>query len=376
MVRGLGRTDVRVHFESLTDPRRGKVTYLLIDIVVMMLCAVIGGADDFVGIAVWSKANRKWLSRFLDLSAGIPSHDRFNAILARLKPEEFERCLLSWITSLHEVSAGKIIAIDGKTLRGSYDKREGKAAIHMVSAWATAHHISLGQVVTDAKSNEITAIPQLLELLEIEGSIVTIDAMGCQTEIVEKIVARGAVACLAVKDNQPKLHEAVEAHFDALIESGELEATARTTDTDEAGHGRQEHRCYAICPVPHSVKNLGRWPLVKAIGMVTSLIYRDGAEHTAVRYYILTRYLSAQRFASAVREHWGVENNLHWQLDVTFREDHCRIRKGQADANFSVIRRFALSLLKNEKTAKLGVKNKRLLAGQDNDYLAKVLFAI
>ena len=204
----------------------------------------------------------------------------------------------------------------------------------------------------------------------------TIDAMGCQTEIVEKIVAKGAVACVAVKDNQPKLHEAIETHFGGLIESGELETEARITDTRETGHGREEHRCYAICPVPQSVKDLGRWSLVKAIGMAVSVVVRDGVEHTAVRYYILTQYISAKRFAAAVRGHWGVENNLHWQLDVTFREDHCRIRKGHADANFSFLRRFALSLLKNEKTAKLGIHNKRYQAGQNNDYLAKVLFTM
>ncbi len=376
MVRAGGKADVRVHFESLTDPRSGKVTYPLLNVVVMMLCAVVCGADDFVAIAVWANKNRAWLSKFLDLSDGVPSHDRFNAILAALKPAEFERCLLSWVTALHEVTEGNIVAIDGKTLRRSYDRASGKSAIHMVSAWATANRISLGQVVTDEKSNEITAIPKLLELLEISGAIVTLDAMGCQTEIVEKIVDRGAVACIAVKDNQPKLQAAIETHFDGLIESGLDDAQVRMTDTQEKGHGREEHRCYVICRVPQSVKDLGRWSRVKAIGMATSETFRDGKQHTEMRYYILTSYLSASRFAAAVRGHWGIENSLHWQLDVTFREDECRIRKGHADANFSIIRRFALSLLKNEKTAKVGVKNKRLLAGWDRDYLAKVLFAV
>ncbi len=368
--------DVRVHFESLTDPRRGKVTYPLLNVVVMMLCAVVAGSDDFVGITVWATNNKDWLSKFLDMSKGVPSHDRFNAILARLKPAEFEKCLLSWITAMHEITDGGLVAIDGKTLRGSYDKRDGKAAIHMVSAWAAANHISLGQVVTDAKSNEITAIPKLLELLEIKGAIVSIDAMGCQTEIVEKIHAQGAVACIAVKDNQPKLHAAVETHFDEMIESGLEKADGRKTSTYEENHGRDEQRHYVICPVPQSVKDLGRWSLVKAIGMVASIIVRDGKEHTSERYYILTKYIPAKRFAAAVRGHWGVENNLHWQLDVTFREDHCRIRKGHADANFSLLRRFALSLLKNEKTAKMGIKNKRYQASQNDDYLAKVLFAM
>jgi predicted transposase YbfD/YdcC len=375
MLQAGGKADVRVHFESLTDPRRGRVTYPLLNVVLMTLCAVVCGSDDFVAVAVWSETNKDWLAKFLDLSAGVPSHDRFNAILAALKPSEFERCLLSWMTALHEITSGQVVAIDGKTLRRSYDKASGKSAIHMVSAWATANRISLGQVVTDEKSNEITAIPKLLEMLEISGSIVTIDAMGCQTEIVEKIVEKKAIACLAVKDNQPKLHEAIERHFDGLIESGLDGPGVRLTDTHERGHGREEQRCYVICPVPRSVKDLGRWPQVKAIGMATSITIRDGKEQTEVRYYILTAYVSAERFAEAVRSHWGIENSLHWQLDVTFQEDHCRIRKGHADANFSIIRRFALGLLKNEKTAKVGVKNKRLLAGWDKNYLAKVLFA-
>ena len=375
MLQASGKADVRVHFESLTDPRRGKVTYPLINVVVMTLCAVVCGSDDFVSVALWAESNKAWLAKYLDMSAGVPSHDRFNAILAALKPAEFEACLLSWITALHEVTSGQVVAIDGKTLRRSYDTASGKSAIHMVSAWATANRISLGQVVTDQKSNEITAIPKLLETLEIAGAIVTIDAMGCQTEIVEQIAEKGAVACIAVKNNQPKLHEAVESHFDGLIESGLDGAAARLTDRRDKGHGREEHRCYVICRVPQSVKDLGRWPKVKAIGLATSITIRDGKEHTEVRHYILTKYVSAERFAEAVRSHWGIENSLHWQLDVTFNEDQCRIRKGHADANFSIIRRFALGLLKNEKTVKVGIKNKRLLAASNDNYLAKVLFA-
>jgi len=275
MLRVDGKADVRVHFESLTDPRRGKITYPLINVVVMTLCAVVCGAEDFVSVAYWARHHKDWLAAFLDMSAGVPSHDRFNAILAALKPAEFERCLLSWITALHEITSGQ------------------------------------------------------------------------------------AVACIAVKDNQPKLHEAVRSHFDALIESGLDEAQARLTATRGKDHGRDEHRCYVICPVPRSVKDLGRWTRVKALGMATSVTIRDGKEHTDVRHYILTQCLSAKRFAEAVRSHWGIENSLHWQLDVSFNEDQCRIRKGHADANFSIIRRFALGLLKNEKTVAAGIKNKR-----------------
>lgn len=369
-----GRADVRVYFESLTDPRRGEPTYPLLNIVVMTLCAVISGADDFVAIARWATKNKTWLARYLDLSAGIPSHDRFNAIFAAMNSREFEMCLLNWITSLHEITSGQVIAIDGKTLRRSYDALSSKSAIHMVSAWATLNHISLGQVVVDAKSNEITAIPKLLDLIDVSGGMVTIDAMGCQTEIVAKIVEKKAVACIAVKQNQPKLYEAIEQHFDGLIENDFQDAKVRWMESSEKGHGRKESRIYAICPVPESVKDLERWDDVRAIGMSTNITVRNGNEHTETRYYILTRYVSGKRFSTAVRSHWGIENSLHWQLDVTFREDDCRVRKGHCDANLSVIRRFALSMLKNDKSEKLGIKNKRLLAAWDTDYLAKVLF--
>jgi predicted transposase YbfD/YdcC len=233
---------IKAHFVSLTDPRRRKVTYPLINIVTIALCAVIAGADDFVTIAAWGRQKRTWLATILDLSSGIPSHDRFNAVFKAIKPAEFERCLLSWITALHEVTAGQLVAIDGKTLRQSFDKAEAKSAIHMVSAWATANHISLGQVVVDAKSNEITAIPKLLEILELSGALVTIDAMGCQTEIAEKIVAADADYCLAVKGNQPTLHQGVVDFFDDHLEDDFARTQVRRHQTKEKGHGREEQR--------------------------------------------------------------------------------------------------------------------------------------
>jgi predicted transposase YbfD/YdcC len=366
--------DIQTHFGDLTDPRRREPTYPLLGMVFMTLCAVICGADDFVAIAKWARTKQDWLSKFLDLSAGIPSHDRFNAVLGALRPGEFEQCLLSWIMSLQEITDGQIVAIDGKTLRRSYDKASSKSAIHMVSAWATANHVSLGQVVVDEKSNEITAIPKLLELLEVSGCLVTIDAMGCQTQIAKTIVAGGADYCLAVKQNQPTLHDQIEAHFDELIETDFVGAKVRQTSTHEKGHGREEDRYYFICPVPESVTDAVRWKKLKAIGMAVSVTQRDGQEHTEMRYYILSLYMAARRFAAAVRGHWGIENSLHWQLDVTFGEDQCRVRKGHADTNFSLLRRTALSLLKREATAKVGIKNKRLTAGWDEEYLEQVLF--
>jgi predicted transposase YbfD/YdcC len=361
------------HFAELTDPRRHEVTYPLINVVVIAVCAVICGADDFVAIAEFGRKKREWLARFLDLRNGIPSHDRFNAILAAIKPAEFEKCLLNWITALQEITDGQVVAIDGKTLRRSFDAASSKSAIHMVSAWATANQISLGQVVVDEKSNEITAIPKLLQMLEISGCLVTIDAMGCQTEIARQIVAGGADYVLAVKGNQPTLHQGIEKFFDDSLEDNFARTKVRRYQTEEKGHGREEERYYYICPVPEDLPDRSRWAHLKAIGIAISTTQRGGKECNEVRYYILSKYLSGRRFAEAVRGHWGIENSLHWQLDVTFQEDQCRIRKGHADANFSVLRRAALSLLKNESTLKVGIKNKRLTAGWDEAYLEKVL---
>jgi predicted transposase YbfD/YdcC len=361
------------HFAELTDPRRREVVYPLINVVVIAVCAVISGADDFVAIARFGTTKREWLARFLDLESGIPSHDRFNAIFAAIKPAEFEKCLLSWITALHEITAGQVIAIDGKTLRRSFDAASSKAAIHMVSAWATANHISLGQVVVDAKSNEITAIPKLLEMLELSGAMVTIDAMGCQTEIAMQIVGAGADYCLAVKDNQPTLHRGIIDFFEKHSEDDFGGIRMRYHVTDEKGHGRKESRYYMICPVPEDLPDRSRWTGLKAIGVAINETQRDGKKVGENRYYILSKFVAASRFADAVRGHWSIENRLHWQLDVTFQEDQCRIRQGHADANFSILRRAALSLLKNETTLKVGIKNKRLTAGWDDSYLEKVL---
>lgn len=361
------------HFAELTDPRRREVIYPLINVVVIAICAVICGADDFVATAKFGRTKRDWLARFLDLTTGIPSHDRFNAIFAALKPAEFEKCLLSWITALHEITDGQIVAIDGKTLRRSFDAASSKAAIHMVSAWATANHITLGQVVVDAKSNEITAIPKLLEMLDVSGCLVTIDAMGCQTEIARKIIEAEADYCLAAKGNQPTLYQGLMDHFNEHLKDDFAGTPVRRHRTEGKGHGREEIRQYFLCPVPDDLPDRARWAHLKAIGMAISNTNRDGKDCNEVRYYILSKYVSARRFAEAVRSHWGIENRLHWQLDVTFQEDQCRIRQGHADANFSILRRTALSMLKNEHTLKVGIKNKRLAAGWDESYLEKVL---
>lgn len=364
---------IHAHFKNLTDPRTRKVVYPLINVIVIAICAVICGADDFVAIADFGRKKKDWLEKFMDLRGGIPSHDRFNAILAAIKPAEFEACLLSWISDLQEITRGQVVAIDGKKLRRSFDAASGKSAIHLVSAWATANQITLGQIAVDDKSNEITAIPKLLEILEITGSLVTIDAMGCQTEIAQKIIERGADYCLAVKRNQPTLHQGIVDYFDEHFQDDFKRVKVRRHETDEKAHGREESRCYLICPVPKDLPDRARWKNLQAVGMVLHHSIRNGKECDEIRYYILSKYLSGKKFAEAVRQHWSIENQLHWQLDVTFNEDQSRVRKGHADVNFSSVRRMALSLLKQDKTAKLGIKNKRLAAAWNTSYLEKVL---
>lgn len=278
------------------------------------------------------------------------------------------------ITALHEVTEGGIIAIDGKTLRRSFDKATSKSAIHMVSAWATANHISLAQIVVDAKSNEITAIPKLLQMLELAGSLVTIDAMGCQVEIAQTIVDAKADYVLAVKNNQPTLAAGIDSFFAEHSENDFVNVRARQHTTREKGHGRTEERKYVICPVPENLPDRSRWPKLAAIAMVFTHVVRDGVAYEECRHYILSKLIGVKRFADAVRGHWSIESRCHWQLDVTFQEDQSRIRKDNADANFSSLRRTALSLLKNNTSQKLGIKNKRIVAALDDDYRQELLF--
>jgi predicted transposase YbfD/YdcC len=365
---------IQDHFANLTDPRRRKVVYPLINVVTIAICAVVAGADDFVSIAEYGRKKRTRLSRSLDLGAGIPSHGRSNAILGAPRPAEFERCLLSWITALHEVTDGQVVAIDGETLRRGFDAASSKTAIHMVSAWATANPISLGQVVVDEESDEITAIPKPLRLLELSGCLVTIDAMGCQTEIAQGVVTAGADYVLAVKGNQPTLYEGVVGFFLNHLDDDFARGRVSRRETKGRGHGRREHRSYFVCAAPEDLPDRGRWPKLAAIGVAISETVRGGKSCDDVRYSILSKKLTGRRFGAAVRGHWSIENRRHWQLDVTFQEDRCRVRKGHADANLSILRRTALSLLKNNDTLKVGIKNRRLAAARDDSYLEQVLF--
>ena len=361
------------HFADVTDPRSREGTYPLINFLVIGICAVICGADDFVAMAEFGRSKRKFLEQFLDLSAGIPSHDRFNAIFAAIKPAEFEKCLLSWITALHEVTVGQVVAIDGKTLRRSFDKATSKSAIHMVSAWATANHISLGQTVVDQKSNEITAIPKLLEIIELSGCLVTLDAMGCQVKIAQAIIDAKAHYVLAVKGNQKSLHNSIARYFKDHESDNFVRVNVDRDHTHGRKHGREETRQYVTCSVPEQIADTERWPKLTAIGMAVNSTLRDGKQTREVRYYILSKALTAREFGEAVRSHWSIENRCHWQLDVTFQEDQSRIRKGHADTNFSALRRTALSMLKNNHSRRVGIKNKRMIAALDENYLTEVL---
>ena len=369
-----GSASFRDHFQDLQDPRVERTRkHPLINVLFIAVCGVLSGADSFASIHEFALDRRHWFARYLDLSNGIPSDDTLARVLARLDPGAFEKCLLSWIRAVQEATENRLIAIDGKTLRGSYDRADGRAAIHMVSAWATENKLSLGQVVVHEKSNEITAIPQLLGLLDVAGALVTIDAMGCQREIAAEIRRGEGDYVLAVKQNQPTLYERVEAAIDVASEV-DTEGFEEHV-TSESGHGRQETRTYAVVPAPESIDPEGHWCDLKAIGIATSERI-DGRGHHSLesRYYILSRVLPATDFAEAVRGHWGIENSLHWQLDVSFREDECRVRRDHAPANLSVIRRFVLGLLKRETSCRRGIETKRLKCAANDEYREKALF--
>jgi predicted transposase YbfD/YdcC len=369
-----GSACFRDHFQDLEDPRVERTRkHPLINVLFIAVCGVLSGANSFASIHEFAIDRRHWFARYLDLSNGIPSDDTLARVLARLDPGAFERCLLSWVQAVQEATENRLIAIDGKTLRGSSDRADGRAAIHMVSAWATENKLSLGQVVVHEKSNEITAIPRLLALLDVAGALVTIDAMGCQKEIAAAIRRGEGDYVLAVKQNQPTLSERVEAAIDVASE-GDTEDFEEHV-TSEKGHGRQETRTYAVMPAPESIDPEGQWQDLSAIGIATSERI-DGRGHHSLesRYYILSRVLTATDFAEAVRGHWGIENNLHWQLDVSFREDECRVRRDHAPANLSVIRRFVLGLLKRETSCRRGIETKRLKCAANDEYREKALF--
>jgi len=356
------------HFSSLTDPRVERTKeHLLEDIIFITIAAVICGCENWNEIESYGESKQEWLSEFLRLPGGIPSHDTFNRVFAALDPVEFETCFLEWVKSVAELSEGEVISIDGKTIRGSRGKG-AKSAIHMVSAWAGLNNMVLGQVKTEEKSNEITAIPKLLSVLELKGCIVTIDAMGCQTAIVKQIREGQADYLIAVKGNQGQLEQDVE---DTL----RFCKPVSTSKDVDAGHGRVETRMCSVYTDLSHVQQSERWTDLKAIACVEAIRYNKTSqtEQHEKRYYITSINANAEKIEKAVRSHWGIENSLHWVLDVAFHEDSSRKRTGNAAENFSVICRIALNLIKNEKTKKRSVKGKKLIAGWDNEYLLKIL---
>lgn len=341
-------------FADMADPRIDRTKrHLLVDIICLAICAVIAGADGWEDIEEFGKVREAWLRKFLQLPHGIPSHDTINRVFRALKPAEFERCFLTWVQSLHEELGFRHVAIDGKTLRRSHDRKGMKSALHLVCAWCVENHVVMGQQAVDGKSNEITAIPELLKLLELKGALITIDAMGCQKEIAQQIVEGGGDYVLAVKDNQLKLHEALQEQFIELHESGAAESGRGYHVTGEKAHGRQELRHYHTMPIPPKLAaQLASWKGCRSLGQVITHVTRDGKEEVSeVRYYLSTLPSNARRFAAAVRGHWGIENSLHWVLDVTFDEDRSRIRKDHGADNFALLRRIAISLIKRDTSA-------------------------
>ena len=364
------------YFESLSDPRHTRNRkHLLVDVMVLAVSAILCGCDGPTAIHRWARERQGWLGEYLALPNGIPSRDCIRRLLIALKPEAFQRCFQTWIatTFASEGTAGKrLVAIDGKTCRRSHDAAHELGALHLVSAWASEEGIALGQVATASKSNEITAIPVLLEQIDLSDTIVTIDAMGCQKEIVEQVVEGGGDCIIAVKENQPKLHAAIQAFFGDQIASDFAEVQYRVYEDCAEGHGRMDERTYYIAKPPRDFAPAAAWPHVKAIGYAMRwTTHADGTETSEVRYFISTRYVSGKRFAEAVRGHWSIEA-MHWVLDVTFREDDSRTRERTLGNNLGWLRRFAVTLLKRHP-ANDSIRGKMLRCAYSTDFLTEVL---
>ncbi len=364
------------YFEPLLDPRHTRNRkHLLLDVIVVAMCGMLCGSDGPTAIHRWAVNRLDWLREFRTLPNGIPSRDCIRRVLMLLRPEAFQECFQAWITEAmcsEDDGSGRLIAIDGKTCRRSHDAAHGLGALHIVSAWASEEGIALGQVATEQKSNEITAIPQLLKQIELSNTIITIDAMGCQKEIARDIVDGGGNFVIAVKDNQPNLRKAIMAYFEEHLNRDMEDLHYRFTETTEKGHGRQDERAYYLTKVPSDFTVKEDWPWVKAIGYAIRITqHADGRETTDVRYYILSKYLSGKRFSEAVRGHWGIES-MHWVLDVTFREDESRTRERTLGNNLSWLRRFAVTLLKRH-SIKDSIRGKMIRCLMNTDFLTEVL---
>jgi predicted transposase YbfD/YdcC len=369
--------EIIVHFQELEDPRSTvNRRHPLASVVVIALLAVLAGAGGPTAIARWAALKEEFLLQVLDLPNGVPRKDVFRRVLMVLKPAAFQACFARWLQSLRtEAVAGTgveqpVLAVDGKTARRSHDHNNGLGALHSVSAWASEYGLSLGQVACAEKSNEITAIPELLRLVDIKGAIITIDAMGTQKAIAEQIVDGGADYVLALKGNQEALHQAVIDHINEQLE-GDL-ADAQEQVAEETGHGREETRTYLQLPAPEALPGFALWKGLKSIGMATSSVLRDGKETLEVRYYISSLGVDVKQFARAVRGHWGIENGCHWVLDLTFREDESRLRERHLRENFAWLNRFALSLLK-QHPGRQSLVMKRRSCGWSDAFLMEVV---
>ncbi len=373
----LNAASVMEYLATTPDPRMERTRlHSLKDILVLSLCAIICGADGFVAIEEFGILKEAWLKTFLDLPNGIPSHDTIGRVFALLDPKALEAMFRAWMRAVAVLTGGEVVAIDGKTLRRSFRKAGSGVFVHMVSAWATRNRVVLGQVKTEEKSNEITAIPELLGLLFLKGCIVTIDAMGCQKDIAAKIIDEGADYALTVKDNQPTLRADLVQTFEAARTDPAVLATMDYSETHDKGHGRVEvRRCWTTSDVG-GISQVDQWKSLHSLALIEVDRTIAGKTSTEQRYVISSCIdFSAAKALETVRAHWGVENGLHWVLDVAFREDDCRVRAGNAAENFAVLRHAALNLLKKVQGTKVGIKIRRLRAGWDNDFLMRVLGA-
>lgn len=374
------KPSLTVFFSQLEDPRViGRTAHRLLDIVVITICGVLSGAESWIDVEMYGREKGEFLRKYIPLPHGIPSHDTFGRVFSLIQPEKIQKCFIEWVQSVMKHSKGEIIAIDGKTARRSFDNKKGIGALHMVSAWATANGMVLGQRKCDDKSNEITAIPELLRLLDIHGCIVTTDAMGCQKEIAKQITEQGGDYVFCVKGNQGNTHKDIKELF-AKAQKKKFKGNKHSYyETREQGHGREEVRRYWTIqerPLSDAIGWIWRrkpWSKLNIVGMVEAERIIDGKRSKEIRYYLSSLENDAKVFAQAVRNHWSIENGLHWVLDVAFREDESRARVGNSQANLSLIRHIALNLLKQEKSKKVGIAAKRKLAGWSNEYLLKVL---
>ena len=370
----LANTSIHEYFKDLPDPRKDcRTRHLLMDILSIALCAMVGGAETFNDIALFARSKEEWLRGFLPLPHGIPSHDTFNRVFSMLSPEAFNKCFIAWTQALAKKLQG-VVAIDGKTLRRSFGSASKATALHVVSLWSAENELVMGQIRTAAKSNEITAIPGLLEMLDFEGCTVTIDAMGCQKEIAKKVLERGADYVFGLKGNQENMFDAVKYLFEWEEKDNYRGVLHTRHETTEKDHGRFEKREVYAIGNPEGIDGFAEWPGLKSVTMVVSTREIMGQKATTERrYYLSSLEADAETIGHAIREHWGIENKLHWVLDVNFREDYARNRKDHSAENMAMMRHMVLNLIRRETSSKTSLRGKRLKASWNDDYILHLL---